>query len=76
MMQSSRRIHEDLLAPSKTRASYESLIHCADSSDRLRPAAGAVHARAEALGFAAEAGIDEVVQAFIEGDLQMQKKLV
>jgi hypothetical protein len=33
-------------------------------------------ARAEALGFVADAGIDEVVQAFIEGDLQMQKQLV
>jgi hypothetical protein len=28
-------------------------------------------APAETLGFAADAGIDEVVQAFIESDLQM-----
>jgi nucleoside-diphosphate-sugar epimerase len=36
----------------------------------------ALHApRAEALGFAADAGIDEVVQAFIEDDLEMQKAL-
>jgi D-erythronate 2-dehydrogenase len=32
--------------------------------------------RAAALGFAADAGIDEVVQAFIEDDLEMQKQLV
>ena len=32
--------------------------------------------RAEALGFAADAGIDEAVQAFIEDDLEMQKQLV
>ena len=32
-------------------------------------------ARAEALGFAADSGIDEVVQAFIEDDLEMQKQL-
>jgi hypothetical protein len=32
--------------------------------------------RAEALGFAADTGIDEVVQAFIEDDLEMQKQLV
>jgi hypothetical protein len=32
--------------------------------------------RAEGLGFAADAGIDEVVQAFIEDDLEMQKQLV
>jgi nucleoside-diphosphate-sugar epimerase len=32
--------------------------------------------RAEALGFAADSGIDEVVQAFIEDDLDMQKELV
>jgi hypothetical protein len=31
-------------------------------------------ARAEALGFAVDAGIDEFVQAFIEDDLQMQKQ--
>jgi nucleoside-diphosphate-sugar epimerase len=31
--------------------------------------------RAEALGFAADSGIDEVVQAFIEDDLEMQKQL-
>jgi nucleoside-diphosphate-sugar epimerase len=31
--------------------------------------------RAEALGFAADAGIDEAVQAFIEDDLEMQKQL-
>ena len=37
----------------------------------------ALHApRAEALGFAADSGIDEVVQAFIEDDLEMQKQLV
>ena len=37
----------------------------------------ALHApRAEALGFAADTGIDEVVQAFIEDDLEMQKQLV
>jgi nucleoside-diphosphate-sugar epimerase len=37
----------------------------------------ALHApRAEALGFAADPGIDEVVQAFIEDDLDMQKQLV
>jgi nucleoside-diphosphate-sugar epimerase len=37
----------------------------------------ALHApRAEALGFAADTGIDEVVQAFIEDDLEMQKHLV
>lgn len=36
----------------------------------------ALHApRAEALGFAADSGIDEVVQAFIEDDLEMQKRL-
>jgi len=28
------------------------------------------------LGFAADAGIDEVVRAFIEDDLEMQKQLV
>ena len=32
--------------------------------------------RAEALGFAADTGIDEVVQAFVEDDLEMQKQLV
>src|ERR1700751_4690532 len=32
--------------------------------------------RAEALGFAADTGIDEVVRAFIEDDLKMQKLLV
>src|SRR5215472_16911973 len=32
-------------------------------------------ARAEALGFSADSGIDEVVQAFIEDDLEMQKQL-
>ncbi len=32
--------------------------------------------RAQALGFTADAGIDEVVQAFIEDDLAMQKQLV
>jgi D-erythronate 2-dehydrogenase len=32
--------------------------------------------RAVALGFTAEDGIDEVVQAFIEDDLEMQKQLV
>jgi len=32
--------------------------------------------RAEALGFSADTGIDEVVQAFIEDDLEMQKQLV
>ena len=31
---------------------------------------------AEALGFTADAGIDEVVQAFIEDDLEAQKRLV
>ena len=31
--------------------------------------------RAAALGFAADKGIDEVVQAFIEDDLDMQKRL-
>ena len=31
--------------------------------------------RADALGFAADGGIDEVVQAFIEDDLEMQKRL-
>jgi D-erythronate 2-dehydrogenase len=31
--------------------------------------------RAEALGFTADTGIDEVVQAFIEDDLEMQKEL-
>ena len=31
--------------------------------------------RAAALGFTADAGIDEVVQAFIEDDLEMQKQL-
>ena len=31
--------------------------------------------RAEALGFAADSGIDEVVQAFIEDDLERQKQL-
>jgi nucleoside-diphosphate-sugar epimerase len=31
--------------------------------------------RAEALGFAADSGIDEVVHAFIEDDLEMQKQL-
>src|SRR5215469_10029370 len=37
----------------------------------------ALHApRAEALGFAADTGIDEVVQAFVEDDLEMQKQLV
>jgi nucleoside-diphosphate-sugar epimerase len=37
----------------------------------------ALHApRAEALGFAADTGIDEAVQAFIEDDLDMQKQLV
>ena len=33
-------------------------------------------ARAEALGFTADSWIDEVVQAFIEDDLEMQKSLV
>ena len=32
--------------------------------------------RAEALGFVADSGIDEVIQAFIEDDLAMQKQLV
>jgi nucleoside-diphosphate-sugar epimerase len=32
--------------------------------------------RAEALGFAADTGIDEVIQAFIQDDLEMQKQLV
>jgi nucleoside-diphosphate-sugar epimerase len=32
--------------------------------------------RAEALGFVPDTGIDEVVQAFIEDDLEMQKRLV
>jgi nucleoside-diphosphate-sugar epimerase len=32
--------------------------------------------RAEALGFAADSGIDETIQAFIEDDLEMQKQLV
>lgn len=32
--------------------------------------------RAGALGFAADSGIDEVVRAFIEDDLEMQKRLV
>jgi nucleoside-diphosphate-sugar epimerase len=32
--------------------------------------------RAEDLGFTADTGIDEVVQAFIEDDLEMQKQLV
>jgi nucleoside-diphosphate-sugar epimerase len=32
--------------------------------------------RAEALGFSADAGIDEAVEAFIEDDLEMQKQLV
>jgi D-erythronate 2-dehydrogenase len=31
--------------------------------------------RAEALGFAADGGIDEVIQAFIEDDLETQKRL-
>jgi nucleoside-diphosphate-sugar epimerase len=31
--------------------------------------------RAEALGFAADANIDEAVQAFLEDDLEMQKTL-
>ncbi len=38
------------------------------------PALFAPHA--EALGFAADSGIDEVVHAFIEDDLEMQKQLV
>ncbi len=32
--------------------------------------------RARALGFAADSGIDEAVQAFIEDDLEAQKRLV
>jgi D-erythronate 2-dehydrogenase len=32
--------------------------------------------RAEALGFAADSGIDEVVHAFIEDDLEMQRQLL
>ncbi len=37
----------------------------------------ALHApRAEALGFKVDSGIDEVVRAFIEDDLEMQKQLV
>ncbi len=32
--------------------------------------------RAEALGFTADSGIDEAIQAFIEDDLEMQKRLV
>jgi nucleoside-diphosphate-sugar epimerase len=32
--------------------------------------------RAEDLGFTADTGIDEVVQTFIEDDLEMQKQLV
>jgi nucleoside-diphosphate-sugar epimerase len=32
--------------------------------------------RAEALGFTADSGIDEVVQAFVEDDLEMQKRLL
>ena len=36
----------------------------------------ALHApRAEALGFSADNGIDEVVRAFVEDDLEMQKGL-
>jgi D-erythronate 2-dehydrogenase len=33
-------------------------------------------ARAAALGFAADAGIDEAVAAFVEDDLEAQKRLV
>jgi D-erythronate 2-dehydrogenase len=32
--------------------------------------------RAEALGFVADSGIDEVIQAFIEDDLKKQMQLV
>jgi nucleoside-diphosphate-sugar epimerase len=32
--------------------------------------------RAEALGFVADSGIDEALQAFIEDDLEMQRQLV
>jgi hypothetical protein len=32
--------------------------------------------RAEAPGFVADSGIDEVIQAFIEDDLKMQMQLV
>ncbi|MBV8492361.1 MAG: hypothetical protein JO162_02655, partial [Alphaproteobacteria bacterium] len=32
-------------------------------------------ARAEALGFGRDSGIDEVVQAFIDDDLPLQKQL-
>ncbi len=33
-------------------------------------------ARAEALGFTRDAGIDAVVQAFIEDDLALQKQML
>jgi hypothetical protein len=37
----------------------------------------ALHAaRAEALGFTADRGIDKAVQAFVEDDLEIQKRLV
>src|SRR5262249_3640171 len=36
---------------------------------------GLLAARAETLGFGADSGIDEVVQAFIEDDLETQRRL-
>ena len=48
----------------------------ANPADRLRLAAGASAPRApRRLGFTADSGIDEVVRAFIEDDLEMQKAL-
>ena len=37
---------------------------------------GSAAANRKALGFAVDAAIDEIVQAFIEDDLQMQEQLV
>ena len=47
----------------------------ADPADHFRPRVLQAQP-AEALGFAADTGMDEAVQAFIKDDLEMQKQLV
>jgi D-erythronate 2-dehydrogenase len=51
-------------------------LFVAQQADHFRLATSAAGSAREALGFAADTGIDEAVQAFIEDDLEMQKQLV